>query len=236
MPAKARLICRADGSTLTVAEPVAFELVTAQQWPASPEQLGGDVKFSSSVTSSAAGAPLVEHPIEVNHGESIETSIARFVVDELDSSTPPNAATTGWLRQHLREGMQVQQVQRAALRALLQKCARNALDEASRSRVAGRDSESKIRIMLGAHEDEHPGWISTNINELNAMSALDFAYLFRTAPAQAPAPAQLRTYTELGAGAQREERAQLRVWADALVAEHVWEHLSYAEGLAAARL
>ncbi len=62
-----------------------------------------------------------------------------------------------------------------------------------------------LRIVLGAGRYTPPGWIGTNIHQLNLLAPADWRRYF--------APASV----------------------DAMLAEHVWEHLTLGEGRAAAR-
>lgn len=65
---------------------------------------------------------------------------------------------------------------------------------------------STLRIIVGSGGMGEPGWIATDDNQLDLVKADQWESLF--------APASL----------------------DAILAEHVWEHLTHEEGLAAARL
>jgi predicted SAM-dependent methyltransferase len=66
--------------------------------------------------------------------------------------------------------------------------------------------DQPLRIILGAGDQRYPGWIATQREDLDLLDAAQWARQF---------------------GIRR---------VDALLCEHVWEHLSEAEGRAAARL
>jgi len=66
--------------------------------------------------------------------------------------------------------------------------------------------KASIRLVIGANQKHHSGWIPTEIYSLNILSPQDWAHYF---PEDS---------------------------VDAMVAEHVWEHLTNEEGLRAAQL
>lgn len=87
----------------------------------------------------------------------------------------------------------------------LYRAARTQLDRLSlKRRIA--HAPRPLRLVIGAGRTSQPGWIATNIQQLNVLVPADWRRYFRGPTV------------------------------DALLAEHVWEHLTLDEGLAAARL
>jgi len=76
---------------------------------------------------------------------------------------------------------------------------------ADRRRISRLSRLSPVRVILGAGDTDYPGWIRTNIDSLDVLRSDDWE----------------RYFTEGSV--------------DALLAEHVWEHLTADEALAAAR-
>ena len=67
-------------------------------------------------------------------------------------------------------------------------------------------SEEPLKIIIGASSQSYPGWIQTQEHELNLLNRADW---------------------EMSFGDRR---------IDAILSEHVWEHLTYEEGVEAARI
>jgi predicted SAM-dependent methyltransferase len=65
-------------------------------------------------------------------------------------------------------------------------------------------SEDRVRIIVGAAEDSYEGWIGTDKAVLNLLRETDWAYQFKSNPV------------------------------DAILAEHVWEHLDFSAAIVAA--
>lgn len=63
----------------------------------------------------------------------------------------------------------------------------------------------KMKVVIGAGQTQYEGWISTEEEQLNLLSAVDWQKLFSIDGI------------------------------DAILAEHVWEHLTYEEGIQAAK-
>jgi predicted SAM-dependent methyltransferase len=66
-------------------------------------------------------------------------------------------------------------------------------------------SQPKVRIIVGACDDRYEGWIATNKAVLDLLREADWAYLFQSK------------------------------LIDAILAEHVWEHLDCREAIVAAQ-
>ncbi len=65
-------------------------------------------------------------------------------------------------------------------------------------------SAEPVKIIIGASSQEYPGWIQTQEEELNLLRRSDWIHFF----------------------------GERKI--DAILAEHVWEHLTYEEGVEAA--
>jgi predicted SAM-dependent methyltransferase len=71
--------------------------------------------------------------------------------------------------------------------------------------VRKRDGQTKVRVIVGACEDRYDGWITTNKAQLDILREADWAYHFESDPL------------------------------DAILAEHVWEHLDCSAAIVAAQ-
>jgi predicted SAM-dependent methyltransferase len=149
-----------------------------------------------------------------------------------DSISPQEVArvaqydrTKAWLLAHIKQEQEKWYSRRRQLRALLLQVAKQQQqqyrgeNQAEQEHLKGPPPTPQIRLIVGAHDTQYEGWISTNVNDLNVTATGDFLYYF--------SPPEMGV-AEAGEGGS--------VHIDAVLAEHVWEHLDLVQGLKAARL